>query len=380
MRTSRSVPSAEAVTGSDEQFAGLVEPAAARRFPVLLVTGHKRDPKIPRRAGKPWQQQRQAEDPICTLPRDAAAVLSPCHLSPSSLSSLCWELPLGESLLLSLPWAGHRDVPSSQTLSRESFPAFPFWGFSSSRPSRSSCLHCWCAAGSCLPSPLPFVPAAEPCSLPLDEGDCQRYTLRWYYNQRVTECRPFVYSGCRGNLNRFDSKEECELHCRQHPGPGRHGMAQPLAPAGPAASPTGAVGSANAEPGGRCCPPALALTPPHFSPQMPMALLEARCMGSRRCRRGQCLGRQGCPAVGGSGCQPGRGWTARGGRDSMPASPRQELGAISNTSYCCSRVFPFISVLWPVKVKFVSNGKPSSPATKLSTPVPTPRFPGLFPV
>ncbi|XP_009075771.1 PREDICTED: tissue factor pathway inhibitor-like, partial [Acanthisitta chloris] len=59
---------------------------------------------------------------------------------------------------------------------------------------------------------------AEPCSLPLDEGDCQRYTLRWYYNQRVTECRPFVYSGCQGNLNRFDSKEECELHCGQRPG------------------------------------------------------------------------------------------------------------------------------------------------------------------
>uniref|UniRef100_A0A663FH74 BPTI/Kunitz inhibitor domain-containing protein n=1 Tax=Aquila chrysaetos chrysaetos TaxID=223781 RepID=A0A663FH74_AQUCH len=58
--------------------------------------------------------------------------------------------------------------------------------------------------------------------LPLDEGDCQHYTLRWYYNQRVTECRPFVYSGCRGNLNRFDSKEECELHCGQHPGAGRH--------------------------------------------------------------------------------------------------------------------------------------------------------------
>ncbi|NWV63250.1 CO7A1 protein, partial [Malurus elegans] len=66
-----------------------------------------------------------------------------------------------------------------------------------------------------------------PCRLPLDEGDCQRYTLRWYYNQRVTECRPFVYSGCRGNLNRFDSKEECELHCGQRPGPGRHGLAQP---------------------------------------------------------------------------------------------------------------------------------------------------------
>ncbi|KAF4799411.1 hypothetical protein TURU_054803 [Turdus rufiventris] len=66
---------------------------------------------------------------------------------------------------------------------------------------------------------------AEPCRLPLDEGDCQRYTLRWYYNQRVTECRPFVYSGCQGNLNRFDSKEECELRCGLRPGPDSPGSA-----------------------------------------------------------------------------------------------------------------------------------------------------------
>ncbi|TRZ13503.1 hypothetical protein HGM15179_013603 [Zosterops borbonicus] len=66
---------------------------------------------------------------------------------------------------------------------------------------------------------------AESCRLPLDEGDCQRYTLRWYYNQRVTECRPFVYSGCHGNLNRFNSKEECELHCGQRPGADFRGSA-----------------------------------------------------------------------------------------------------------------------------------------------------------
>uniref|UniRef100_A0A8C9MNC6 BPTI/Kunitz inhibitor domain-containing protein n=1 Tax=Serinus canaria TaxID=9135 RepID=A0A8C9MNC6_SERCA len=63
----------------------------------------------------------------------------------------------------------------------------------------------------CLPSQQ-RLPTAEPCRLPLDEGSCQRYTLRWYYNQRARECRPFVYSGCQGNPNRFHSKEECELH------------------------------------------------------------------------------------------------------------------------------------------------------------------------
>lgn len=55
----------------------------------------------------------------------------------------------------------------------------------------------------------------------------------------------------------------------------------------------------------------------------------------------------------GLGCPRWQGWHAR--------QPRQELGAMSNVSYCCSRVFPFIPVLLPIKVKFLSNGKPSPP-------------------
>ncbi|XP_077132643.1 collagen alpha-1(VII) chain isoform X1 [Ranitomeya variabilis] len=51
------------------------------------------------------------------------------------------------------------------------------------------------------------------CSLPMLEGECTKYTLKWYYNQRVRGCRPFVYSGCGGNPNRFDEKDECELQC-----------------------------------------------------------------------------------------------------------------------------------------------------------------------
>ncbi|XP_018425152.1 PREDICTED: collagen alpha-1(VII) chain-like [Nanorana parkeri] len=51
------------------------------------------------------------------------------------------------------------------------------------------------------------------CSFPMKEGECTKYTLKWYYNHLVRECRPFVFSGCGGNLNRFDEKEQCELHC-----------------------------------------------------------------------------------------------------------------------------------------------------------------------
>uniref|UniRef100_A0A8B9VDJ6 BPTI/Kunitz inhibitor domain-containing protein n=1 Tax=Anas zonorhyncha TaxID=75864 RepID=A0A8B9VDJ6_9AVES len=82
-------------------------------------------------------------------------------------------------------------------------------------------------------SPCPRVPTASPCGQPLEEGGCERYTLRWYYSQRGAECRPFVYSGCGGNANRFGSRHDCELRCGGHAGTGRHGTTQhSLAPRG----------------------------------------------------------------------------------------------------------------------------------------------------
>lgn len=179
-------------------------------------------------------------------------------LSPAFARSCPWESACPEQHLLpSLPALGQgtgmsppaKPQPCSARCHPLLFPSGVFFLLCQAGPAAST--------AGVLPAPAcphhrRLPPAAEPCSLPLDEGDCQHYTLRWYYNQRVTECRPFVYSGCRGNLNRFDSKEECELHCGQRLGAGRHATAQPPAPAGPAASPPGAVGSGDAEPGGRC--------------------------------------------------------------------------------------------------------------------------------
>uniref|UniRef100_A0A3B4TZE8 BPTI/Kunitz inhibitor domain-containing protein n=1 Tax=Seriola dumerili TaxID=41447 RepID=A0A3B4TZE8_SERDU len=45
--------------------------------------------------------------------------------------------------------------------------------------------------------------------LPMEEGSCGRYTLRWYFNSQAQACRPFIYSGCEGNDNRFLHLEEC---------------------------------------------------------------------------------------------------------------------------------------------------------------------------
>ncbi|XP_056606993.1 LOW QUALITY PROTEIN: collagen alpha-1(VII) chain [Triplophysa dalaica] len=57
------------------------------------------------------------------------------------------------------------------------------------------------------------VKSEDSCLLPMDEGSCSRYTLRWYFNSEVGACRPFIYSGCGGNANRYLQKEECEQHC-----------------------------------------------------------------------------------------------------------------------------------------------------------------------
>ncbi|XP_059843048.1 collagen alpha-1(VII) chain-like [Hypanus sabinus] len=51
------------------------------------------------------------------------------------------------------------------------------------------------------------------CEQPMDEGSCSEYELLWYYSPEVNECRPFVYSGCGGNSNRFSSKQGCIRRC-----------------------------------------------------------------------------------------------------------------------------------------------------------------------
>jgi len=60
------------------------------------------------------------------------------------------------------------------------------------------------------------VPAAGPetdaCGLKADAGFCRGYFQSWYFDGE--ECKTFVYGGCQGNANRFQSKEECENVCK----------------------------------------------------------------------------------------------------------------------------------------------------------------------
>ncbi len=53
----------------------------------------------------------------------------------------------------------------------------------------------------------------EICLLPLSEGLCRAAIPRYYYNREKDRCEQFIYGGCDGNENNFNSFEECESRC-----------------------------------------------------------------------------------------------------------------------------------------------------------------------
>ncbi|XP_005182683.1 male accessory gland serine protease inhibitor [Musca domestica] len=44
---------------------------------------------------------------------------------------------------------------------------------------------------------------------------CLGFMKSWSYNVESNECTEFVYGGCMGNDNRFESKEACEQKCKE---------------------------------------------------------------------------------------------------------------------------------------------------------------------
>ncbi|XP_043209341.1 spondin-1-like [Amphibalanus amphitrite] len=51
------------------------------------------------------------------------------------------------------------------------------------------------------------------CKEPLDVGSCRLNLERWYYSEQDGHCVRFLYGGCRGNRNNFETAKECEETC-----------------------------------------------------------------------------------------------------------------------------------------------------------------------
>ena len=52
------------------------------------------------------------------------------------------------------------------------------------------------------------------CTEPYQPGSCTAAVRRFWYNQQIGICEQFVFSGCRGNNNNFNTYESCMAICR----------------------------------------------------------------------------------------------------------------------------------------------------------------------
>ncbi|XP_075818980.1 eppin-like [Microtus pennsylvanicus] len=58
-------------------------------------------------------------------------------------------------------------------------------------------------------------PQQDICSLPKDSGYCLAYFPRWFYNKENSTCQLFIYGGCQGNNNNFQSQSLCQNVCQK---------------------------------------------------------------------------------------------------------------------------------------------------------------------
>merc|ERR1711879_178283 len=54
----------------------------------------------------------------------------------------------------------------------------------------------------------------EFCDLPSEVGMFRAAIQRWFYNSSDDECQQFIYGGCGGNENNFNSKADCLEICK----------------------------------------------------------------------------------------------------------------------------------------------------------------------
>ena len=51
------------------------------------------------------------------------------------------------------------------------------------------------------------------CYLPKMSGSCKGEEQKFYFDKDAEKCKEFNYGGCLGNMNRFETMQECQESC-----------------------------------------------------------------------------------------------------------------------------------------------------------------------
>ena len=71
----------------------------------------------------------------------------------------------------------------------------------------------FCINPPCGPDLVRCLDADEVCSLELETGLCKGSFRKFFYNSTTDQCELFIYGGCGGNDNRFDTRSGCISAC-----------------------------------------------------------------------------------------------------------------------------------------------------------------------
>lgn len=64
-------------------------------------------------------------------------------------------------------------------------------------------------------------PKSPICLAPVDSGNCDDSITAYYYDAQHQMCQAFIYGGCDGNANKFQTEEQCERLCGKFHGQGK---------------------------------------------------------------------------------------------------------------------------------------------------------------